>query len=260
MLANLPFISIALQDRIDQNEDCTSLKTDCNELFLKLTDSSPSLSPYDRKKYQTRVDSLLKLINTKESLTAKKSKLFQFQRKPRSTKKTPITDKTALNPQQETQITRDEHFVITKPAAVYQDLYRCQLTAKTEENTGVTGSLTLQNVNETIVKCQPLTFDSGSLFINNCEGSTIICDVPPHNAVQIRLHNLLNCRLLIRPTDATSRQVVVLENCSDCTFHKEAEQRLEIQNFTNLDLTDSGHEDYKYETFQVSYTAVDSPR
>lgn len=227
------------------------MKTHCDELFHILTDLSPSLSPYDKERCQSRVDFLLKQINTKESSASKGSKLFQFQRKPRPSKKVVRTHNATQDNYQKAITTTNEQIVVTEPSAVYEDLNHCQVTTKKEHTIEKAGSFILRKVNNTLVRCQPLAFETGSLFITDCERSSIVCDLPPHNAVQVRLHNLKNCKLFLLPTDTTSKQVVILENCTNCIFHEDTKGRLEIKNFTSLNLTDDSPLDYKYESYDI---------
>lgn len=234
------------------------MKTHCDELFHILTDLSPNLSPYDKERCQSRVDFLLKQINTKESSASRGSKLFQFQRKPKPTKKVARTHNATQHHYQKAITTTNEQIVVTEPTAVYEDLDHCQVTTKREHTIKNAGSFILRKVNNTLIRCQPLVFETGSLFITDCESSSIVCDLPPHNAVQVRLHNLKNCKLFLLPTDNTSKQVVILENCTNCIFHEDTKGRLEIKNFTSLNLTEDSPLDYKYESYVIQVINVSS--
>lgn len=145
--------------------------------------------------------------------------------------------------------------------ASYENMNNCTLVT---ENTpfGQSGSLILYNVNNSLVKLDPTPFATGSIFITDCDNLTISFTTPPQNAVQVRLRNLSNCRLLVRPDHSSSEQVVVLEHCTNCIFHKATEHQLKLQNFSALRLDGADHnggpedtKDYRFEPFDLAGSA-----
>lgn len=227
------------------------MKADYDALYRMLMGISSELSSYDKERCQTRAESLLKQIGERESSKAKGFKPFFFKKKLKVIKKVSKPDPTNVHEQQNAPVTIEKNFILTEPTAVYEGLDYCSVTTGKETPTAKSGSLILRNVNHTLIKCQPLTFQSGSLFITDCENIAIMCDLPPQNAVQVRLRNSRNCKLVLNVSDSTTKQIVILENCSGCIFHQATAERLVIKNFTDLNLTDGAHQDYKFESFEI---------
>ncbi|QLQ81374.1 hypothetical protein HG537_0F01350 [Torulaspora globosa] len=153
-----------------------------------------------------------------------------------------------------------ELITIKSSTASYENLNKCILITEMDTVPSQSGSLILRNIKNSTVKLEPPPFSSGSILITDCDELLIICSTPPNNAVQVRLHNLSNCKLLIQPIDSTTKQVIVLENCSDCIFHKSTEHLLNLQNFSVLALRgkdDSVEETnaYRFEPFDVAMSA-----
>ncbi|QLL31022.1 hypothetical protein HG536_0A08370 [Torulaspora globosa] len=249
-----------LQDAIEKGGDYDQLKKTCNELFKRLHGIASQLPPYDRERFHSKVDSLLDTISARESSKDATRNSFRFQKKP-SVKNKKATMNAADMPfhtKIETMATRvGELITIKSSTASYENLNKCTLISEVDAAGHQSGSLILRNINNSTVKLEPAPFSSGSILITDCENLLITCSTPPKNAIQMRLHNLSNCKLLIRPLDSATKQVIVLENCFDCIFHKTTEHLLNLQNFSALALRgkDDNVEDTdasKFELFDIT--------
>ncbi|SCV13915.1 uncharacterized protein CGFF_01472 [Nakaseomyces glabratus] len=72
----------------------------------------------------------------------------------------------------------------------------------------------------------------GSIFVTDCEHTTLLIRLRFGEKVQIRLHNLVNCQIQVEPADNTaSAQTVIIEDCDEVTFHSTAQDLIAIRNF-----------------------------
>lgn len=246
---------------LEISDDYEGLRAKINELHKCLNRISHSLPPYDIERYFAEIDKLLKQVNSKESTQkATEPKLFRFHKHSKVKDRTPPQryPEATLVDEGKTVMTGakrvGEVLNLSESTAFYENLDCCTLNSTIQTAVHETGSLTLQHINKTIVNLAAIPFVNGSIFITDCSDSIIICKTPPHSTVQIRLHNLLNCRLLIRPTDELSSQTVILENCSKCIFHETCEPYVTIQDFSNLSLANTDLRctgGYSFEDFDI---------
>lgn len=250
-----------MRDDLEIGDDYQGLKAKINDLYVYLNGISHSLPPYDIERYFSDIDKLLKQVNIKESTQGTtQRKVFQFHKHSKIRNKIPqqrnpeatfIDEGKAVM----TPATRvGEVINLSEPTAFYENLDHCTLNSTIQTIVHHTGSLTLQHINKTIVNLAAIPFVNGSIFITDCSDSIILCKTPPNSTVQIRLHNLLNCRLLIRSTDEHSSQTVILENCQKCIFHETCEPYLKVQDFSNLSLLNTDLKStggYRFEDFDI---------
>ena len=202
-------------------------------------------------------------MNTVRSRESSKDAIpnrFRFQKKlsVKNKRSTVNASDTPLHTTKETILTRVEELItITSPTASYENLNKCTLMTEADATRHKSGSLILRNINNGTVKLEPAPFSAGSILITDCENLFITCSTPLKNAIQVRLHNLSNCKILIRPLGSTTKQIVVLENCFDCIFHKDTEDLLDLQNFSAIAMR--GNNDtveetdaYRFEPFDIA--------
>lgn len=217
---------------------------------------APSLSPFDKERYYSQVDRLLKQINEQSSLKdSKGTKMFQFQKKPKLKERASSVIKNIQDEKKSCAVS-NEDVKVKDSTAIYENLNHCTLTTAADMRSSSSGSFILRNATKTLVCLKPPNFQTGSIFISDCANSIILCDTAPNNGIQIRLHNLTDCKLWICPTDSSSKQIVVLENCSKCVFHKSTKERVEIHDFSDLNLINQRSAEslsYEFKTFDIPF-------
>lgn len=244
------------------SQDYTALRNRCGELLTTLREITPQLALYDRERSYSKVESLLREISLKEASANGTTKRFRFQKKISLKKNIPPAETAARSFRDKPALRTGEIISIQSSISSCENLDQCTLTSDPDMDYNERGSIILRNVSNGLVKLQPLPFSTGSVFITDCDNLTIVCSTPSRNAAQIRLRNLNNCRIFILPHDTDCKQVVVLENCVGCVFHKSTEHLLSLQNFSALaegkstkerDTNDT--QAYKFDLFDESQSA-----
>lgn len=219
---------------------------------------------YDAERYASAIDSLLKGLNSRTAQdTYSSKKQFSFKnktslRKPLQNFKNISIDSTVKSIEKaecDIQSIVDQELILDHHTLTYGHLKNCTLSSPPVlDNISPTGSLTLEDIKESVINITQLPYQTGSLFINDCINSVVIIRVPIDNHVQLRIHSLINCKIYIQSSTllkCTSKQNVVIEKCRDCVFHTESKGYIIIQNFSNLGFNSNKTESYSFQPFDI---------
>ncbi|CAL9728611.1 tubulin-specific chaperone C [Monosporozyma unispora] len=241
------------------NNNIAKLRDEIIQLKRTIDDCSNELSRYDLENYTKDVMSLLKLVQDKEkrlrsSNDGIKKKTFRFKRKSKDVNMKGKAAMTAINSL--TTRTTHEKIAISSNVTILQNLESCEVYT-TPVNDGdnvdltkVSGSITLSQVNNSHVDLCNIPFSSGNIFLTDCTHTTIRIVVPPKDKVQLRLHNLTDCKICIslkQPfTVAGEKQTVIIENIKHCIFDLKYKSSIDIQNFSHINGDSDDKEDYLF--------------
>lgn len=221
-----------------------------------LNSIAQDLPPYDLERHSSDIDQLLKTIDEKLSTANRKAKRFQFKRKPRS-KATGGTDVHYEQDQSTLDIpeTCGKTLNIMNNTASFKNINNCKIRSQIElQNIATSGTLAFQNIKSSIINIKDLPFKGGSIFLTDCKNTNIYLNLPANDKVQIRLHNMQDCRIAIDcPKSTDTKQTVVIENCLNCIFLKESQDYVHIQNFSNLGFSNTSHtHSYEFKALKMS--------
>ncbi|SMN21550.1 similar to Saccharomyces cerevisiae YPL241C CIN2 GTPase-activating protein (GAP) for Cin4p [Maudiozyma saulgeensis] len=227
------------KENLQSGTNIAGIKTKVTSLREDLQKHAPDLSPYEVELHNKHIDKLVKDVDEKLKLSGTKDKVFEFAKTPisklgprgSSRKGTglenPIIDGRATF--------MDLDFVLLDSNKTYKSLERCTLSSTDYNDKSKAGSLTIQCIEKSVVSLQSLPFKNGSIFVSDASNCILILHMPKDDKVQVRLHNLYKCKMLILCDDyLSSKQTVVVENCKECTFHQSSETHLTIENFNNV--------------------------
>lgn len=228
----------SIQKDLENGTNIGGLRTKVAALREDLHKHAPDLSPYEAEFHNKHIDKLMSDVDDKLKLTDTRQKVFEFAKKPisrlnsrgSSRKETdmerPIIDGKATF--------MDLDLVLLDSNKVFKSLGRCTLSSTDYNDKPKTGSLTIQYVENSVVSLQSLPFKNGSLFVSDASNCVFIFHMPRDDKVQVRLHNLYKCKILILSDDyLSSKQTVVIENCKECIFHETCQPHVTIENFNS---------------------------
>lgn len=225
---------------VQAGEDACLLKEHAHQLQNLLNHIAPELAPYDLQRYCKDTNEILKLLDVKAP-TAVKS--FQFKKKPKFKRKEEATVTATGNDYK--LPTKDQVIYLQERSAVYENLQGCVL--ENDHSIALTGSLTLKKLVSCTINLREIPFDEGSIMMVDCNACSIFLNAGRNT--QIRLHNLQDCKLLIRPVKGF-RQIVVMENCHNTILHESCRSSITVQEFDNLALTkEDATKNYQFQAF-----------
>ncbi|CCD25450.1 GTPase-activating protein CIN2 NDAI_0F01310 [Naumovozyma dairenensis CBS 421] len=249
----------------DKNLDYNDIYLNAIELNKIFNEISNDLPTYDMERYSSQLQSLLKVINSKNisnNTSSSNSRRFKFKKTSSLRKKTAkVEEKTNNGELTSVDLNtsgKSIHLSVERTQA-YKNLVNCIVVSGSNiipEDENVNGSLSFHNIDNTLINLQSIPFNNGSFFISNCKNSVILLATRTNNTIQVRLHELNNCKIYIQSAISgregeNKDQNVILENCSGIIFHERSKPYLEIQDFTNLNLNGSytSNECYRFDDF-----------
>ncbi|CAI1745382.1 hypothetical protein SEUBUCD646_0P00500 [Saccharomyces eubayanus] len=207
------------------------------DLQTELNASAPSLTPYEKERFSSDMENLLKLISTGLSKSRGKKRLFSFkQRVLPATVQENFAQREIMNKPREITTTGKD-YVLERRDSTFENLESCTVTSEKghSDNDSGSGSLSFYSITGSIINLQKLYFKVGSIFMTDCKDSIILLRLPSDGDIQIRSRNLENCKFsidMVAP-DRDCKQVVIIENCHDCVFNAGTREHLVIQDFSN---------------------------
>ncbi|AQZ09426.1 CIN2 (YPL241C) [Zygosaccharomyces parabailii] len=226
---------------VQAGQDTCLLKEHAHHLQNLLNHIAPELAPYDLQRYSKDINEILKLLDVKAPIAVKS---FQFKIKPKFERKERATQTAPVNDYK--LPTKNQVIYLRGLSAVYENLQGCVL--ENDYSIGLTGSLTLKTLVSCTINLREIPFDEGSIMMVDCSACSILLHAGMNT--QIRLHNLQNCKILIRPVKGL-RQIVVMENCHNTIFHESCRPSITVQEFDNLALTKekNAKKNYQFQAF-----------
>ncbi|CCF58708.1 hypothetical protein KAFR_0F01120 [Kazachstania africana CBS 2517] len=226
------------------------LREEVIQLKRYFNEVSADMTPYDMKHSHSEIEKLLKDVNAKLSTqhTVKRKFKFNFSSKGKNTKFEALSPPV---PVASTPKIVDQDLLITNPIQTFENLSNCTVTRGKEIASSQNGQLAFKGLHKSVVVVSPLPFVNGSVFITDCTESVIIINLPPASTIQIRLHNLGNCKLSIVKQEDMEPQTVVVENLTKCTFDEVSRNKLTIRNFSQLGSGQVESEAYRFATIET---------
>lgn len=248
--------------------DFKKLKSEIIALSNDLTSISGNLPSYGIKMYTATIDNLLKRVNSEElqsQVSQMPVKSFKFKQKPRLLNKMNALDQVRIedNLKDDSPIIMNKEFTLERGKSFFQNLKHCTISdGLVHENSGkgtslASGTLHVRKIDSCLINVSRLPFSQGSIFLEDCKNSIIImklnyqADFSASNNIQVRLTKLVNCSLCILK-EGEDRQVIVMEQCSNCTFHECTRKHIHIQDFSDLNLG-AAHvsSNYQFNSFEL---------
>ncbi|EDO17375.1 hypothetical protein Kpol_1060p31 [Vanderwaltozyma polyspora DSM 70294] len=240
-------------------KDKNLLKEKVISLRKELDDSSSDIPKYDAERYSNDIDKLLKKINCALRLESNGARKIDFRNKLSLSKMKNERKivKPTLSPQEEPVKNEDfsvgQDILLNGSSNFVNNLLNC--AAFIEDNSDVIeyGALSFQNIKNSIINLNPISFMNGSVIFKNCNDSVIIIKLPSANSIQVRLHSLNSCRLYFNLPENNSQapQNVVIENCDDCIIHTDSKDLINVQNFSNLGFHTEKDSSYTFGDFDL---------
>lgn len=228
----------SIQRDLENGANISGLKTKVATLREDLHKHTPDLTPYEADFHNKHIDKLMNDVDDKLKLKDTREKVFEFAKKPISRLNSrgssrkeigmgrPIIDGKATF--------MDLDLVLLDSNRVFKSLERCTLSSTDYNDKPKTGSLTIQYIENSVISLQALPFKNGSLFVSDASNCVFIFHMPKDDKVQVRLHNLYKCKILVMSDDyLSSKQTVVIENCKECIFHETCQPHVTIENFNS---------------------------
>lgn len=234
-----------LLKEVQAGQDACLLKEHAHHLQNLLNHIAPELAPYDLQRYSKDTNEILKLLDVKAPIAVKS---FQFKVKPKFKRKEEAA--VAVTGNDYKLPTKDQLIYLQGRSAVYENLQGCVL--ENDHSIALTGSLTLKKLVSCTINLREIPFDEGSIMMVDCNACSIFLHAGKNT--QIRLHNLQNCKILIRPVKGL-RQIVVMENCQNTVFHESCRSSITVQEFDNLALTKEkdATNNYQFQAFDFPW-------
>lgn len=225
-----------IQQDLASGANIGDIKGKVTGLREDLRKHAPDLSPYERDLHNKHIDKLMHDVDSKLKLSDTREKVFEFGKAPISKLRSRSSSNAAVsfeNPIVDGQATfLNQDLVLLDPTKVFKGLQNCTISSSDYNDPPKSGSLTVQFIKDSVITLRGLPFKNGSVFISDASNCVIILHLPASDKVQVRLHNLYNCKLSVFCEDCLlAKQTVVIENCKDCVFHQTCESHLIIQNF-----------------------------
>ncbi|AMD21417.1 HER138Wp [Eremothecium sinecaudum] len=247
-----------ITSKISAGNDIQQVKDTIIGVSRELSDISGLLSSYDRERYSNRIDELLKATNANRignSTTSVAGRRFKFKSKPASVQKLPalqnelFKNKITIDeevPCSPTKLTENEDIVLDLKQSHYSHLKNCRVTVRESVAFPSSFALSISHADTSDISLKPIPFNQGSIFIEHCENCTIFIICPSKSNIQIRLHHLKSCKLCIYKEGQGTSQTVVIEECASCIFDESCNEKVTIQNFSNLGFTSTGKQSYAF--------------
>lgn len=249
----------------------TQLRDEIIQLKQDINQVSNELSRYDLERYSEQIKSLLiivqkRILSYNDPSNSGNRKNMHLKRKPgfsnviNNRKSSSMTILNSI-----TAKTVNKKIVLSDNVSILQNLENCQICSSSQKcnvSKDISGSITMSQVNESHIILLNLPFTKGNIFITDCINSIIIIQVPSKGKVQLRLHNLLDCKIKIslkEPiTSEIDKQTVVIENIKNCLFDLASKSILTIENFSNINQINEKPKDYFFAEFRCSSTGPNS--
>lgn len=243
--------------------DITRLRDEIVQLKQDINQTANELSRYDLEHFSENIRSLLNIVQKQililnDQSNSSNRKILHLKRKPKFSdviNNGKLSSMTTIN--SITIKTVNEKIVISDNVSILQNLEECQISSSSEKcndlRNDISGSLTFSQVNKTRIILLDLPFTKGNIFITDCVDSIIIIQVPSKDAVQLRLHNLSDCKIKISlkepMTSQIDKQTVVIENIKKCLFDLTSRSIITIKNFSNINQMNKEDKDYFFGEF-----------
>lgn len=250
-----------IQEDLANGANIGDIKGKVSGLREDLRKHAPDLSPYEHDLHNKHIDKLMHDVDSKLKLSDTREKVFEFGKAPISKLRSRSSSNAAAsfeNPIVDGQATfLNQDLVLLDPTKVYKGLQNCTISSSDYNDPPKSGSLTVQFIKDSVVSLRGLPFKNGSVFISDASNCVIILHLPNSDKVQVRLHNLYNCKISVFSEDyLVANQTVVIENCKGCIFHQTCESHITIQNFDtatkkNVQDGDASANDYKFDEFNT---------
>lgn len=249
----------------------TQLRDEIIQLKQDINQVSNELSRYDLERYSEQIKSLLiivqkRILSYNDPSNSGNRKNMHLKRKPGFSNV--INNRKSLSMTILNSITAktvNKKIVLSDNVSILQNLENCQICSSSQKcnvSKHISGSITMSQVNESHIILLNLPFTKGNIFITDCINSIIIIQVPSKGKVQLRLHNLLDCKIKIslkEPiTSEIDKQTVVIENIKNCLFDLASKSILTIENFSNINQINEKPKDYFFAEFRCSSTGPNS--
>lgn len=226
-----------IQKRIVDEPNSLSLKTDLDEIKIKLNNSTEEIPNYDIQRFNDTITSLLKDIDNKcKQDSDKKPKRFTFKKKLQTTSTVTIPteiSKSDLPTNNLPEYVTKSKIYLNKETFDVSLLDNCTISLPSTFKTYINGAIRMTNIKNCVVKFDKPVFQTGSIHLTDCTDSVILIKLATNDQTQIRLHNMIRCKLLF---SSLTKQTIILEGCQDCIFHLGSKENLHIQDFSNLAL------------------------
>lgn len=227
-----------------ETADFTRVEQKIAEANTELNELSYSLPPYELRLFSSELDSLLKESGEVKASKTKgtRKRRFKFTKRSERAERLPTTDfQTSISDKEpEVQPIVSEKIIIEQEQIQnFKNLYKCILESKQKpyEMPYASGSLSMENIQESTIELPHMPFLNGSIFMTDISNTLIRILLPQNSSIQIRLHNIKDCKLYImKMPKSVDKQTIVIENCKGCIFHADTEAAINIQNFCNLQL------------------------
>lgn len=214
-----------------------------NTLYSWFTDNIADFSSYDREKYGRLFE---KLFRTTRDGSLNEEVQFRFRVTPRFKGDQPASSEmaTSIDPQSTVKQSYKVQGEAIRLDLVkggnnvnsLDGLHRCVVTTPetTPHPTIKNGSISIGFCDDSVFVVT-VPFDNGSIFVTDCKRCVLLFKIPLGDAVQIRLHNLEECKIQIDDNgleDTTKTQTIVIEECAKCSFHAKNPELFSIRNFS----------------------------
>ncbi|SLM12292.1 uncharacterized protein CGFF_05457 [Nakaseomyces glabratus] len=209
-----------LEDTAEEAQEQWLAELDC--AYAQFNERIADLTKYDREKCKRRFDALFAWRNSGggsgQGPHGQRLR-FRFKHTPRTTP--PLQHVDAVLELSEMQMKRVFNL---------DRLDRCVVLYDGASNDAMS-AFSMAHARNTVVSLN-IPQMQGSIFVTDCEHTTLLIRLRFGEKVQIRLHNLVNCQIQVEPADNTaSAQTVIIEDCDEVTFHSTAQDLIAIRNF-----------------------------
>lgn len=226
-----------LQTDLENGANVQEIKNKAISLKNDLHKHAPDLSAYEIELHNTHVDKLLKDTDSKLKLSKTNQKVFEFAKKPVVRLQSIVKHADGIkNPTIDGKADYiNQDLVLLDQNKVFNHLEKCTISSSDYNELAKSGSLMIQYMTDSVVSLNSLPFKNGSIFISDLLNCIILLHLPSEDRVQLRLHNLVHCKLMILCDDyVSSKQTVVIENFEKCIFHESCESNITIKSFNNV--------------------------
>ncbi|CCH62102.1 hypothetical protein TBLA_0G01580 [Henningerozyma blattae CBS 6284] len=235
---------------------CEDLKEKITNIQIKLNQKVEEISKYDVERYSHTINKLTTKLysrNNTNNSTLNKPKKFQFNRnRNKDAIQTEIQDSSdkVFNEANNTNILARQTIRMDNKLATVSNLEYCTIMVDSNYSKKPTGSITFSNIKKSIIYSRDILFESGSIFFNDCKECIILLELSSKNRTQLRLHNLIGCKIYFKSND---KQTIIIEDCKNCVFHNDTEGHLDVKDFNNLGLSidDLAFKNYDFEEFEI---------
>lgn len=228
-----------LEDTAEEAQEQWLAELDC--AYAQFNERIADLTKYDREKCKRRFDALFAWRNSGGGSGGGSGQgphgqrlRFRFKHTPRlkTSTEAPAGDPAARTtpPLQHVDAVLELSEMQMKRVFNLDRLDRCVVLYDGASNDAMS-AFSMAHARNTVVSLNVPQM-LGSIFVTDCEHTTLLIRLRFGEKVQIRLHNLINCQIQVEPADNTaSAQTVIIEDCDEVTFHSTAQDLIAIRNF-----------------------------